>query len=451
MRIAIIGSGPAGFYAAEALLKRTDTVVHVDMFDRLPTPFGLVRGGVAPDHQNIKAVTRVYEKTAVRPTFRFLGNVCLGRDVTVEELRRHYHQIVYAVGNEADRRLGIPGEGISRCTPATVFIGWYNGHPDYRQAKIDLSVSRVAVVGNGNVAIDAARILLRTPAELEKTDVAAHALEALRHSRVREVFILGRRGPEQASFTPPELKELGEMEDVDPIVAPGELAGCVIPESAGNSQQEKNLKILQSFVARQPGAKSKKLYLRFRVSPKKVIANGDGNVAGLVLEKNRLETRPDGTVSTHGTGEIETLDVGMVLPAIGFAAKRIAGVPYDEKAKVIANEDGRVVNPVSRAVIPNEYVVGWARSGPQGLIGSHKGASAHVVEHMIADGAGLEARELPEREAIDLLLRQRGVQIVSFDDWKRLDEVEVARGERRGAPRDKIVDVESMLEVLGQR
>ena len=451
MRIAIIGSGPAGFYAAEALLKRTDTVVHVDMFDRLPTPFGLVRGGVAPDHQNIKAVTRVYEKTAVRPTFRFLGNVCLGRDVTVEELRRHYHQIVYAVGNEADRRLGIPGEGISRCTPATVFIGWYNGHPDYRQAKIDLSVSRVAVVGNGNVAIDAARILLRTPAELEKTDVAAHALEALRHSRVREVFILGRRGPEHASFTPPELKELGEMEDVDPIVAPGELAGCVIPETAGSSQQEKNLKILQSFAARQPGAKSKKLHLRFRVSPKKVIANGDGNVAGLVLEKNRLETRPDGTVSTHGTGEIETLDVGMVLPAIGFAAKRIAGVPYDEKAKVIANEDGRVVNPVSRAVIPNEYVVGWARSGPQGLIGSHKGASAHVVEHMIADGAGLEARELPEREAIDLLLRQRGVQIVSFDDWKRLDEVEVARGERRGAPRDKIVDVESMLEVLGQR
>ncbi|OGT07169.1 MAG: NADP oxidoreductase [Gallionellales bacterium RBG_16_57_15] len=450
MRVAIIGSGPAGFYAAEALLKRTDTVVHVDMFDRLPTPFGLVRGGVAPDHQNIKAVTRVYEKTAARPTFRFLGNVCLGRDVTVEELRRHYHQIVYAVGNEADRRLGIPGEGISRCTPAAVFIGWYNGHPDYRHAKIDLSVSRVAVVGNGNVAIDAARMLLHTPAELEKTDVAAHALEVLRNSRVREVFILGRRGPEQASFTPPELKELGEMEDVDPIVAPDELAGCVIPESAGNSQQEKNLKILQSFAARQPGAKSKKLHLRFRVSPKKVIANGDGNVAGLVLEKNRIETRPDGTVSTHGTGEIETLDIGMVLPAVGFAAKRIAGVPYDEKAKVIANEDGRVVNPVSRAVIPNEYVVGWARSGPQGLIGSHKGASAHVVEHMIADGAGLEARELPEREAIDLLLRQRGVQIVSFDDWKRLDDVEVARGERRGAPRDKIVDVEAMLAVLGE-
>jgi len=451
MRVAIIGSGPAGFYAAEALLRRTDTVVQVDMFDRLPTPYGLVRGGVAPDHQSIKAVARVYEKTAARPTFRFMGNVCLGRDVTVEDLRRHYHQIVYAVGNEADRRLGIPCEGIPRCTPATVFIGWYNGHPDYRDAKIDLSVSRVAVVGNGNVAIDAARILLRTPAELEKTDVAAHALEALRHSKVREVHILGRRGPEQASFTPVELRELGEMDDVDAIVAPEELAGCAIPEAAGSSQQEKNLKILQSFAARQHGARPKKLHLRFRVSPVEVIPGADGGVAGLRLERNRIETRPDGTVTAHGTGETEVLDVGMVLPAVGFAAGRIEGVPYDEKAHIIANEDGRVVDAVSRAVVPNEYVVGWARSGPQGLIGSHKPASAHVVEHMVADGAGLEVRELPDREEIVSLLRGRGVQVVSFDDWKRLDEVEVARGERRGAPRDKIADVGAMLAVLERR
>ncbi|MDO8292313.1 MAG: FAD-dependent oxidoreductase [Gallionella sp.] len=456
MRVAIIGSGPAGFYAAEALLRRTDTVVHVDMFDRLPTPYGLVRGGVAPDHQSIKTVARVYEKTAARPTFRFLGNVCLGRDVMVEDLRRHYHQIVYAIGSEADRRLGIPGEGMPRCTPASVFIGWYNGHPDYRHAKIDLSVSRVAVVGNGNAAIDAARMLLRTPAELEKTDIAAHALEALRNSRVREVYIIGRRGPEQASFTPPELKEFGEMEDVEPIVAPEELAGCAIPEAEGNSQQKKNLKILQAFAARQLGAKTplsektKKLHLRFLVSPTEVIAGADGNVAGLVIEKNRLEVQPDGAVSARSTGEVETLDVGMVLPAIGFTAKRIAGVPFDEKAQVIANEDGRVVDPVSRTVVANEYVVGWARTGSHGLIGSHKGASAHVVEHMIADGAGLEARELPGREAIDSLLRERGVQIVSFDDWKRLDDVEVARGMRRGAPRDKIVDVDAMLAVLAQ-
>src|SRR3990172_309475 len=284
MRVAIIGSGPAGFYAAEALLKRADTAVDVELFDRLTTGYGLVRGGVAPDHPKIKTVIRVFEATAARPTFRFLGNVRLGRDVSVEELRRHYHQIVYATGNEADRRLGIPGEGIARCTPATVFVGWYNGHPDHRHANIDLSVHRVAVVGNGNVAVDAARILLHTPAELETTDIAAHALEVLRHSQVREVFILGRRGPRQASFTPAELKELGRMEAADPVIAPGELAGCVGSESTGNADKDRNLAILQSFVARQPRANAKKLHLRFLVSPTEVIANAAGNVAGLALE-----------------------------------------------------------------------------------------------------------------------------------------------------------------------
>ncbi len=450
MRVAIIGSGPSGFYAAEALLKRTDEVVHVDMFDRLPTPYGLVRGGVAPDHQNIKAVTRIYEKTAARPTFRFFGNVRLGKDLTVDDLRRHYHQIVYAVGNEADRRLGIPGEGVPRCTPATVFIGWYNGHPDYRHAKIDLSVSRVAVVGNGNVAIDAARILLRTPAELEKTDIAAHALEVLRKSQVREVFILGRRGPEQASFTSVELEELGEMEDAEPVVAPSELAGLIIPEAARSKQQQKNLKILQSFAERPLGTKSKKLHLRFLVSPTEVICGPDDGVSGLKLEKNRLEMQADGTVAARGTGEIEALEVGMVLPAIGFSAERISGVPYDEKKRVIANEDGRVIDPVSHLTIPNEYVVGWARTGPQGLIGSHKGASAHVVAHMVTDGTGLAENALPDPEAIINLLHKQGVQVVSFNDWKQLDDVEVARGVRRESPRDKIVDVETMLSILGQ-
>ncbi len=450
MRVAIIGSGPAGFYAAEALLKRADALVDVDMFDRLPTPYGLVRGGVAPDHQKIKTVIRVFASTAARPTFRFLGNVRLGHDLTVEELRLHYDQIVYATGNEADRRLGIPGEGIARCTPATVFVGWYNGHPDYRNAQIDLSVERVAVVGNGNVAIDAARILLRTPAELEKTDIAAHALETLRASQVREVFLLGRRGPEQAAFSSAELKELGTMQGADPVVAPVELAGYADWESTGNAETDRNLKILRAFAARQPRAQAKKLYLRFLVSPTEILADAAGKVAGVRLEKNRLEARPDGSVAARGTGEIEVLEVGMVLPAIGYAAERIAGVPYDEKARIIANEDGRVVDAASRAVIANEYVVGWARSGPQGLIGEHKRASAHVVGHMIADAAGLASRELPERDAIVAVLRARGVQPVSFNDWKQLDDAEVARGARRGAPRDKIVDVESMLALLGQ-
>ena len=241
------------------------------------------------------------------------------------------------------------------------------------------------------------------------------------------------------------------MEAADPVIAPGELAGCVGSESTGNADKDRNLAILQSFVARQPRANAKKLHLRFLVSPTEVIADAAGNVAGLALERNRLDARPDGTVAARGTGEIEVLDVGMVLPAIGYAAERITGVPYDEGARFIANEDGRGVDPASRAVIANEYVVGWARTGPQGLIGEHKRASAHVVGHMIADGAGLAMRVLPERDAIVSLLRERGLQVVSFNDWKHLDEVEVERGARRGAARDKIVDVEAMLALLAQR
>jgi ferredoxin--NADP+ reductase len=445
MRVAIIGSGPAGFYAAEALLKRADAKVDVDLFDRLPTPYGLVRGGVAPDHQKIKAVTRVFAATAARPTFRFLGNVQLGRDVTVEELRRHYHQIVYATGNEGDRRLGIPGEGITRCTPAAVFVGWYNGHPDYRNARIDLSVDRVAVKEKGNVALDVARILLRTRAELERTDIAAHALEALRESRVREVFVLGRRGPAQAAFTPGELEELGEMEDAQAVVDPEQLAGDAI---VGEESRKGNLELLRAFAARPVREDGRKLHLRFLVSPTEILGDSRGGVSGIVLEKNRLEARPDGSVAARGTGAFEVLDVGMVLPAVGFAADPIPGVPHDDRARIVSNQDGRVVD-ASGIVVPNEYVVGWARSGPQGLIGEHKRASAQVVEHMVADGAGLDGRELPPREAIDAIIRQRGVKLVSFADWKQLDDVEVARGARRGAPRDKIVDVGAMLEILG--
>jgi ferredoxin--NADP+ reductase len=444
MRVAIIGSGPAGFYAAEALLKQPGVRADVDMFDRLPTPYGLVRGGVAPDHPKIKGVTRVFAGTAARPTFRFFGNVKLGRDLSVEDLRRHYHQIVYATGNESDRRLGIPGEGIPRCTPATVFVGWYNGHPDYQPARFDFSVPRVAVIGNGNVSVDVARLLLRTPAELERTEIATYALDALRESQVREVFMIGRRGPAQAAFTPAELEELGKLEDADPIVDPAELAG--LPETPPGT----NLAILRAFAARPPRPGTKRLYLRFLRSPVEVLAAADGGVAGLVLERNRLETRPDGAVVARGTGDRERLDVGMVLPAVGYAADPIPGVPHDEQARIIANVDGRVVDAVSRAPVPGEYVVGWARSGPQGLIGEHKRASAQVVARLVEDAPAAERRELPPREAIEALLQERGVRFVSFDDWRRLDEVEVARGAVRGAPRDKIVEVEMMLEILGR-
>ncbi len=454
LRVAVVGSGPAGFYAAEALLRSPEVAVEVDVFDRLPTPYGLVRGGVAPDHAKIKTIARVYERTAQRPTFRFLGHVTLGRDVFVEDLRAHYHQIVYATGNEADRRLGIPGEGIVGSTPATVFVGWYNGHPDYRSARIRLEVERAAVVGHGNVAVDAARLLLRTPEELVRTEIADYALEALRASRVREVWLLGRRGPAQAAFTPQELKELGELADADVDIDPADLAldPASQAEVAASPPRQKNLSILRALAARGRTGKGRVLHLRFCVSPAAIVADDSGAVRALTLERNRLEARPDGSVAARPTGQTETLDAGLVLSAIGYAADCIPGVPFDERARLIANIDGRVCDPDTRRVVPNEYVVGWARTGPQGLIGSHKGASAEVVARLLDDwrGGTVGAREMPVRDAIDARLAARGVQVVGFSDWKRLDDVEVARGSVRGAPRDKIADVQAMLALLGQ-
>ena len=453
LRVAVIGSGPAGFYAAESLLRSTEVPVEVDVYDRLPTPYGLVRGGVAPDHAKIKTVARAYERTAQRPSFRFLGNVTLGRDVLVEDLRTHYHQVVYATGSEASRRLGIPGEGIEGSTPATVFVGWYNGHPDYRQARIRLDVDRAAVIGNGNVAVDAARILLRTPGELTGTDIADYALEALRQSRVREVWLLGRRGPAQAAFTPQEVKELGELADADVRVDPSDLAMDPASEAevASSSQRQRNLALLRNFVARGATGRTRTLHLRFCVSPTAIVPDESGAACALTLERNRLEAHPDGSIAARPTGQTETLQVGLVLSAIGFAADRIPGVPFDERGRIIANVDGRVVDPETRQVVRNEYVVGWARTGAQGLIGTHKAASAEVVARMLDDwrAGTVTQRELPPRDAIDVRLAGRGVQVVGFDDWKRLDEVEVSRGARRGAPRDKIADVRAMLDLLG--
>jgi ferredoxin--NADP+ reductase len=454
LRVAVVGSGPAGFYAAEALLRNVEVPVEVDVLERLPTPYGLVRGGVAPDHPKIKSVDRVLEKTAARPSFRFLGNVTLGRDLSVEELRAHYHQVVYATGSEADRRLGIPGEGIPGSTPATVFVGWYNGHPDYRPARIRLSAGRAAVVGNGNAAVDVTRILLRTPAELAATDMPGYAREALAASRVREIWLLGRRGPAQAAFTPKELEELVGLDDTDVRVDPSEFAldPASEAEAARSPQRQKNLEILRKIAARGPADKGRIVHLRFRVSPTEFLADASGELRALTLARNSLEPGPDGSVVARPTGELETLEVGLAITAAGFAADRIPGVPFDDRALTVANVDGRVVDPATGRVVPNEYVVGWARSGAKGLIGSHRSGSAEVVGRMLEDwGAETPGpRELPPRQAVDALLAGRGVPVVGFEAWKRLDEVEISRGALRGAPREKLSDVKAMLDLLGE-
>jgi len=431
VRIAIIGSGPSGFYAAEALLKRPGVVV--DVFDRLPTPYGLVRGGVAPDHQKIKSVIRAYEKVAAHEGFRFFGNVMLGRDVHVQDLRGLYDQIVYAVGNESDRRLGVPGEELTGSHSATAFVGWYNGHPDHCDDDFDLGCERAAVVGVGNVAMDVTRILAQDPKKLAETDIADYALEALMKSRVREIWLLGRRGPAQAAFSPAEIHEIGELESADLVVRPDE----VVPVP-GN----KNVEYLAARAALGEGTKPKKVRLRFCVSPVEILGEG-GRVTGLKIERNRLEPDGRGDLRAVGTGEFETLPVGLVFRAVGYRGVKIPGVPFDEKTGKIPNDGGRVLDERG-ARVPNEYVVGWAKRGPSGLIGTNRQDSVATVHAMEEDAKG----GTPGQPDIEALLKARGVSYVTFDAWKLLDQHEVDLGAAAKKLREKLVRIEEMLEVV---
>lgn len=449
LRVAIIGSGPSGFYAAEALLKQQGFKVQVDMFDRLPTPYGLVRGGVAPDHQKIKSVIAVYEKIAAMSGFRFFGNVALSRDISVEDLRRCYDQIVYAVGCEKDRSMGIPGEDLARNHSATAFVGWYNGHPDYRHETFDLSCEKVAVVGVGNVAMDVTRILAENPEHLAKTDIAPYALEALRRSRVKEIYLLGRRGPAQAAFSLAEIQELGHLEGADLVVRPQEAAiDEVSKPELSDPVVKKKTDYLISQSGQGMGSKPKKIYLRFCVSPVEVLGSS-GKVQTLKLEKNILLSDGRGGVKAKGTGEFETIPVSLVFRSIGYHGVPIAGVPFDTKSGHIPNDQGRVLDSQTRQVRPGEYVVGWAKRGPSGLIGTNRQDSYATVNLMLEDAmahSGSWGRA--EQEDISQVLAARGIRAVTFADWKVLDRLEVERGARFGKIREKFTSVEEMLASL---
>jgi ferredoxin--NADP+ reductase len=452
--VAIVGAGPTGFYAADQLLRQPGLAVEVDMLDRLPTPFGLVRGGVAPDHQKIKAVAVAFDRTAALPGFRFFGGIELGKHVGVEDLRRHYHQICYSTGAQTDRRMGIPGEDLQQSHPATEFVGWYNGHPDFRDCQFDLSQERVAVVGVGNVAIDVARILSRTPAELEATDIAGHALEALRASRVREVYLLGRRGPAQAAFTNPEVKELGELADADVVVLPEEarlddLTRAAI-EHAGDRATAKKVEIIQGYAARPASGKPRSLTLRFLVSPVALMGNDTGEVSGMRLVRNRLVATPTGTLQAQPTDHFEDLPVGLVFRSVGYRGVPLPGVPFNESWGVVLNDRGRVLDPDSRQPLPGEYTAGWIKRGPTGVIGTNKPDAAETVAAMMEDlAAGAHLRpERPTPASAEQMLRDRQPRCFSYADWQRLDALEIERGRALGRPRLKFTRVEDMLAVL---
>jgi ferredoxin/flavodoxin---NADP+ reductase len=453
-RIAIIGAGPAGFYTAEALLKQKELVCSIDLFNRFPTPFGLVRDGVAPDHQSIKAVTRVYDKILENPRVRYFGNVTFGQDVTLADLKPLYDQIVYAVGAQSDRRMNIPGEDLDGSFPATAFVGWYNGHPDYRDLEFDLSVERAVVVGNGNVAMDVARILVTAPTELAATDIADHALEQLRASKVREVVVLGRRGPAQAAFTNAEIKEFGELDGVDVVVDPAELVLDAASEAslAENKIAARNVEVLRGFSQRQPSGAERRIVLQFLRSPVELLGE-NGRVSAVRVERNVLTPDGKGGLRATGTGQFETLPAGLVLRSVGYRGVALPDVPFDQNACVVPNVAGRVTNAPGGAVVPGEYVVGWIKRGPSGVIGTNKADAVATVASMLADLAALPgvADEQRDPAIIAGLLRERVPNLVMLDGWRTLDAHETSQGAEQGRPRVKVTRVPDMLDVIGRR
>ena len=455
VRVAIVGAGPSGFYAAEHILKDEATHAQVDLFDRLPTPFGLVRGGVAPDHPKIKSVIRMYEKTAAREGFRFFGNVKVGHDIEVEDLERLYHAIVFTVGCETDRRLGIPGEDLPGSHAATAFVGWYNAHPDYADEQFDLSCERAVVIGNGNVAMDVARMLALTGAELRRTDTADHAIEMLDRSEIREIVVLGRRGPAQAAFTNPEIKELGEMEDADVVVDPADVeldpaSRAFIESDEADKTSRVNVEILSKLAAREPAGKRRRIVLRFLASPVEIV--GDGRVEKVVIGRNELVDE-GGTLRAKDTGEREELECGLVLRSVGYTGIPIEGVPFDRKRGLILNEGGRVLDSHNAGHRVGHYTAGWIKRGPSGVIGTNKKDALETVQHLLAEIASgtLLDPASPEPSAVEELLAERGVRFVSFEDWQAIDRAEVGRGEPHGRPRVKFVRIEEMLEALGEK
>jgi ferredoxin/flavodoxin---NADP+ reductase len=444
LRVLVVGAGPSGFYTAEALLKDLQDV-SVDLIDRLPTPYGLVRYGVAPDHQKIKSVTKMYEKTSQDPRFRFLGNVCFGTDLTHAEAKKHYHAVVYTVGASADRNLGIPGENLIGSMSATEFVAWYNGHPDYCERIQNLNAKHVAVVGMGNVAVDVTRILAKSVDELRTTDIADHALEVLKDSKVTDIYMLGRRGPAQAKFTTKELRELGELENADIIVNPAELelSEASLASIANDPGVKKNVEILQDFAQKPLEGKPRRVHIRFLVSPVELL--GETSVTHLRLEHNRL----DDSLNAIGTGNFETLPMEMVLRSVGYKGVALPDVPFDAKRGVIPNSEGRVLDAPGGNPVKGEYVAGWIKRGPSGVVGTNKADAHDTVKILIAERESLPRLDAKDAqpEAVTELLESKGVRFINFKHWQALDAHELKLGVAQGRPRVKVTSIEKMLEL----
>jgi ferredoxin--NADP+ reductase len=456
LRIAIIGSGPSGFYTADTLLKQAESrglSLEIDLIERLPTPFGLVRGGVAPDHQKIKSVTRAFDRIAADPRLRFLGHVTVGQDISHAELLNHYHQVVYAVGAQSDRKMGIPGEDLQGSHAATEFVGWYNAHPDYRNLTFDLSATAAAVIGNGNVAMDVARILAKTPDELAATDIADYALVALARSAVTDIYMIGRRGPVQGSFTTPELRELGELDCTEVIIPLEELildAGSAQDlETVADKTARENMALMRDMAARPRQGKPRRLHLLFLRSPIRLL--GNGRVQAIEVVRNELARTADGSLRPRPTGVTETIPVGLVFRSIGYMGAPLPDTAFDAERGVIPNRAGHVAAQDDH-LLPGEYAVGWIKRGPSGVIGSNRPDAVETAEAMMTDALAGDLLQPahPSRASLDALLASRGVEVVSYADWQILDRLEQEAGAAAGRPRLKFSRVEDMMAALHQ-
>jgi ferredoxin--NADP+ reductase len=454
-RIAIVGAGPAGAFAA-AELRRSWGEMEIDLLERLPTPWGLLRGGVAPDHQEIKRLEDRFHSDTLARGCRFLGNVEVGVHVSHAELMSHYAAVIYATGARTDKVLGIPGEDLPGSWAATDFVGWYNGHPDYRELDFDLSAKRAVVIGNGNVAADVARMLTLSPAELERTDVADHALEALRDSAVEEVVVLGRRGPAQAAFTSAELRELGRLDGVElrvaaPDVELDEVSSRWLGEE-GTFTARKNVELLREFAARAPQPQAtRSIELRFLTSP--VAVGGTERVEAVDVRRNQIVRAADGRLAAQPLeGDVETIECGLVLRSVGYRAVPLPDVPFDERYYVLPNERGRVLS-ADGAPLPGVYAVGWIKRGPTGILGTNKRDAEETVGCLVEDlRAGVVSQPPASgRELLDALLAERQPELVSADGWQAIADRELERGRDEGRPRVKLTSRDELLAAASGR
>jgi len=453
-RVAIIGAGPAGFYAAEHFFKQADIHVQVDVFDRLPTPHGLVRAGVAPDHEKIKNVTRIFDRTATNPRFKFYGNVEYGKHLTLAELKQYYHQVYFSTGAAVDRRLGIPGEDLNRSHSATEFVAWYNGHPDFRDLEFDLSQESVAIVGVGNVAIDVARILCKTVEELKSTDITGYALDALAKSNVKEVILMGRRGPAQAAFTLKEVKEMGVLDDASSITLSEEMDldqhSASELEATPDRSVSKKLEVLNSFIGGTKTDGSRRCHIRFLVSPTAIHGDEEGGVESMDVVRNRLEPSSSGRLSARATEETFNWPVGLVFRSVGYRGVALPDIPFNDSWGVIHNEKGRITTETGETVT-GCYAGGWIKRGPSGVIGTNKPDAVETVQCMIEDlQAGNHFNPSDGDGSVDDFIMSKQPAAFTYDDWLKLNELEVSRGEAIGKPREKYTSIEEMESALGK-